>query len=75
MGRGRKIPKIFSRYPVIELEIPLHPEIDMVIDIVARVIYINRAADPDANVTRTIFRADPAPEKKPRRFFGKKRLR
>ena len=67
MGRGHKIPKIFTRYPVIELEIPLHPEIDMVIDIVARVIYINRAADQDANVTHAIFRADPVPEKKPRK--------
>ena len=66
MGR-RKIPKFFSRYAVIEIDIPLHPEIDMVVDIVARVIYINRAADQDANVTHAIFRADPAPEKKSRK--------
>lgn len=55
---ARKIPRIFSRYTVIEIELPAYPDVDWVVDIPARTIYVNVLANGSANVVHATFRKD-----------------
>jgi len=66
-----QIPQAFLHYAIVQDTFPGHPETDMVIDTVNHVIYLNLDADPNANVTRTVFRAEAEPEgeKKKKRWF------
>ncbi len=47
-----RIPERFRDYGVILAELPEHPEYDVIYDIPLRVIWINTAAAPGANVVR-----------------------
>ena len=47
-----KIPDRFKDYRVILVELPRHPEYDLVYDMPNRTIWINTAAQPGANVIR-----------------------
>lgn len=50
-----KIPRAFAHYDVFPENDPRHPEIYMRYDIPNRVIYVNLAANENANVVRVRF--------------------